>query len=290
MRIRTRWACRGHASAQQAWPYIETADHILHGGDVCEPALLDELKTFAPVTVVLGNCDPWSVKDWGATETAEVELDGIKIAMIHDAGPRDGRRNRMRKRFPKARGDVRPFAHPVERRRGRTLALQPGQPDVETPRPVPVHGHPLDRQRRCRRRDLPGVTRRGLVGFLAFEPEEGVLDLLDRGEEVGRLPDAVERGEAAQLDDRIAERAAGLFQKLPSTEIPRTESNIVWPGLRRAPPATHPFVDLVLVLDHGRPDGVGGQGRVALSHRNEGVQAVEGLLMAGVQSTSGSIP
>ena len=86
-----------------AWPYIETADYILHAGDVNEPALLQELTAFAPVTVVMGNTDAWDVREWGATDTAEVELDGIKIAMIHDSGVREGRRARMRKLFPDAR-------------------------------------------------------------------------------------------------------------------------------------------------------------------------------------------
>ena len=40
-----------------AWPFLETADHILHAGDVTDPGLLDELKALAPVTVVMGNCD-----------------------------------------------------------------------------------------------------------------------------------------------------------------------------------------------------------------------------------------
>ncbi|MDQ3982948.1 MAG: metallophosphatase family protein [Actinomycetota bacterium] len=92
-----------------AWPYLESADHILHGGDVCDPALLDELRALAPVTVVMGNCDGFDVRDWGATDTAEVELEGIRIGMVHDAGPRERRRPRMRKLFPHARVVV--FGH-----------------------------------------------------------------------------------------------------------------------------------------------------------------------------------
>ena len=44
-------------STRGAWPYLETADHILHAGDVTDPALLEEMKALAPVTVVMGNCD-----------------------------------------------------------------------------------------------------------------------------------------------------------------------------------------------------------------------------------------
>ena len=103
----TRGASRPVPSG--AWPYLESADHILHAGDVCDPGLLVELSSLAPLTVVLGNCDAMDVREWGATDAAEVELGGVKIGMVHDSGPRDGRRRRMRKLFPDARVVV--FGH-----------------------------------------------------------------------------------------------------------------------------------------------------------------------------------
>ncbi|MBA3431419.1 MAG: metallophosphoesterase family protein, partial [Actinobacteria bacterium] len=48
-----------------AWPYLENADHIIHAGDVCDPVLLDELSSLAPVTAVMGNCDGHDVRAWG---------------------------------------------------------------------------------------------------------------------------------------------------------------------------------------------------------------------------------
>jgi putative phosphoesterase len=124
-----------------AWPYIETADHILHGGDVCDPALLDELKAFAPVTVVMGNCDPWSIKDWGATDTAEVTLGGIRIAMVHDAGPREGRHKRMRKAFPDARVVVFGHSHiPWNENEDGLLLYNPGSPTWKRRAPFPSMG------------------------------------------------------------------------------------------------------------------------------------------------------
>ena len=92
-----------------AWPYLESADHILHAGDVCDPVLLDELAALAPVTAVLGNCDGLDVRHWGAVDAAHVELGGIRIGMVHDSGAREGRRRRMRKLFPDARVVV--FGH-----------------------------------------------------------------------------------------------------------------------------------------------------------------------------------
>ena len=112
-----------------AWPYVESADHILHAGDVVDPALLDELKAFAPVTVVLGNCDAMNIREWGATEAAEVELGGIKIAMLHDSGLAKGRRERMRKRFPDARVVVFGHSHePVNEDSDGLLLFNPGSP------------------------------------------------------------------------------------------------------------------------------------------------------------------
>src|SRR5215210_1582598 len=92
-----------------SWAYLESADYILHAGDVVDPALLAELQMLAPVTVVMGNCDAMDVREWGAEEEVELDLGGVRVAMLHDAGPRQGRRERMRERFPNARVVV--FGH-----------------------------------------------------------------------------------------------------------------------------------------------------------------------------------
>lgn len=42
-------------------------------------------------------------------ETLEFEVGGVSVAMIHDSGPKKGRRSRMRRRFPDARVVV--FGH-----------------------------------------------------------------------------------------------------------------------------------------------------------------------------------
>jgi putative phosphoesterase len=112
-----------------AWPYVESADHILHAGDVVDPALLQELEPFAPLTVVMGNCDAMDIREWGATEDVELELGGVKIAMLHDSGPTKGRRTRMRKRFPNARVVVFGHSHlPVNEDEDGLLLFNPGSP------------------------------------------------------------------------------------------------------------------------------------------------------------------
>ncbi len=123
------------------WPFLETADHILHAGDVVDPTLLEELKALAPLTVVMGNCDAWDVRDWGASDEAELELDGVRIAMLHDSGPTSGRRQRMRARFPDARVVVFGHSHmPVNDDDEGLLLFNPGSPTWKRRAPFPSMG------------------------------------------------------------------------------------------------------------------------------------------------------
>jgi putative phosphoesterase len=88
---------------------LRGADLILHAGDVCTAAVLDELAQYAPVTAVAGNNDGPDVAAWGAAETAELTVEGVRVAMIHDSGQTPGRLARMRARFPHA--DLVVFGH-----------------------------------------------------------------------------------------------------------------------------------------------------------------------------------
>jgi putative phosphoesterase len=109
--------------------HLDGADLILHAGDVCVPSVLDELAAFAPVRVVLGNNDGSEVAAWGAPETLELHLDGLRVGMIHDAGPKDGRLRRMRRRFPRA--DLVIFGHshiPLDVADEDVRILNPGSP------------------------------------------------------------------------------------------------------------------------------------------------------------------
>jgi uncharacterized protein len=100
-----RWrSCPPRVAAQ-----LRGADLILHAGDVCTAAVLAELSQYAPVTAVAGNNDGPDVAAWGATPTAEVDLDGLRVAMVHDAGPASGRLARMRRAF--GRADLVVFGH-----------------------------------------------------------------------------------------------------------------------------------------------------------------------------------
>jgi uncharacterized protein len=109
--------------------HLRGADLILHAGDVCTAAVLDELAGYAPVTAVVGNNDGRDVADWGAAETAELELAGLRVAMIHDSGPATGRIGRMRRRFPAAELVVFGHSHvPLDESAGGLRIFNPGSP------------------------------------------------------------------------------------------------------------------------------------------------------------------
>ena len=121
---------------------LEGADVILHAGDVTSPAVLDELARFAPVHVALGNNDSAAVRAWGATEHVRLELEGVRIRMLHDSGTGEGRERRTRRLFPDA--DVVIFGHshiPID-----TVApdgwrlFNPGSPTWKRRQPLPTYG------------------------------------------------------------------------------------------------------------------------------------------------------
>ena len=81
----------------QVYTALRDADVVLHCGDVVERGLLRELATFAPVHAVLGNND---VTLRGTLpERLLVELDGVRIGMVHDSGLTKGRPARVHRMF-----------------------------------------------------------------------------------------------------------------------------------------------------------------------------------------------
>jgi uncharacterized protein len=100
-------------------------DHIFHAGDVGADAVLTALEALAPVTAVRGNVDRGLPRR--LPETAELELGGVRTAMIH--GDQLSRRTSAvaAARFPDA--DLVVFGHshvPSVERVGATLAVNPG--------------------------------------------------------------------------------------------------------------------------------------------------------------------
>lgn len=107
-------------------PHLEEADLILHAGDLIEASLLDELAQYAPVRAVKGNVDGPAVD---LPEALELEFGGVRVAMIHDSGRKEGRRRRLARRFPDARVVVFGHSHiPFLEDESGLLLLNPGSP------------------------------------------------------------------------------------------------------------------------------------------------------------------
>ncbi len=120
-----RWkACPAEVAA-----HLRRADRILHAGDACTAAVLQELAQYAPVRAVLGNNDGPDVAEWGAEPTLQLDLDGLAVAMIHDSGQASGRLARMRRVFPAA--DLVVFGHshiPLDQSEAGLRIFNPGSP------------------------------------------------------------------------------------------------------------------------------------------------------------------
>ena len=117
---------RARAIPPRLFEVFDGVSLILHAGDVSVRAVLEELGSVAPVHAVAGNLED---AELGASLPAELllELDGIAVAMVHDSGPSEGRRERMRRRFPGCRVVVFGHSHkPVIDDNDGLLLLNPG--------------------------------------------------------------------------------------------------------------------------------------------------------------------
>jgi len=67
----------------QAKSFLSGSDHIIHAGDICDPAILEQLAAVAPLTAVRGNNDDgvWAHE---LKDIAVVRLDQLSICVIHD--------------------------------------------------------------------------------------------------------------------------------------------------------------------------------------------------------------
>jgi putative phosphoesterase len=119
---------------------LRRADVILHAGDVVTKDLLDELGEYAPVHAVLGNNDHSLVGT--LPETVELDLDGVKVAMVHDSGTRNGREARLARWFPDARIVVYGHSHLPDDSLGhdRQRLFNPGSPTERRNAPTRSYG------------------------------------------------------------------------------------------------------------------------------------------------------
>jgi putative phosphoesterase len=91
------------------WVAIESADVVVHAGDWVDVALLDELERRSHRLVgVYGNNDHGALRE-RLPEVARVELEGLRLAVVHETGGAQGRERRCAERFPDV--DVLVFGH-----------------------------------------------------------------------------------------------------------------------------------------------------------------------------------
>jgi putative phosphoesterase len=119
---------------------IAEADLLLHAGDFSTLDVLRELEAIGPPLLgVHGNVDSAELRRLLPAERV-VEAEGARIGMVHDAGPRAGRLQRLRGRFGE-RADLVVFGHshmPLhEQAEDGFQILNPGSPTER--RRAPAH-------------------------------------------------------------------------------------------------------------------------------------------------------
>lgn len=114
------------------------SDRILHAGDFVSAEVYVELGKLAPVEGVAGNMDEPELRAL-LPHRRVVELEGVRIGMVHDAGPRVGRAERLVQAFPGCHAVVYGHTHvPEAVQLGGTWVVNPGSPTEK--RSAPAHG------------------------------------------------------------------------------------------------------------------------------------------------------
>jgi uncharacterized protein len=119
----------GRALPAACLEQLRGADMILHAGDFIEAPVLEELEALGPpVCAVRGNVDSAPLQA-RLPRTRIVEAAGVKIAMIHDAGPAVGRLARLQRRFPGTDAAVFGHSHiPLHEEHDGFAIFNPGSP------------------------------------------------------------------------------------------------------------------------------------------------------------------
>ena len=95
---------------QKLWDEVgvafEGVDLILHSGDVSYPSVLDRCEEWAPVLCCLGNHDEGVQNDPRVKPMQLLDIEGFRIAMVHDMDPENAPDRRTRAPLParRARG------------------------------------------------------------------------------------------------------------------------------------------------------------------------------------------
>jgi uncharacterized protein len=117
---------------------ITSADLLLHAGDFISAQVLQELEKLGPpVVAVSGNMDEQALKQ-ALPKQRVIEVDAVRIGMVHDPGPRERREARLAARFEDCGAVVYGHTHVPQVERFQHLwVLNPGSPTER--RSAPAH-------------------------------------------------------------------------------------------------------------------------------------------------------
>ncbi|WP_369230009.1 metallophosphoesterase [Streptomyces sp. R21] len=127
---------RAKALPAQLLAELPLADVVVHAGDWVDTATLDLLESRSRRVVgVYGNNDGPALRA-RLPEVARADLDGLRLGVVHETGPAQGREHRCAARFPDL--DVLVFGH----------SHIPWDTTTETGLRLLNPGSPTDRRRR----------------------------------------------------------------------------------------------------------------------------------------------
>jgi uncharacterized protein len=109
--------------------HMRTAALVLHAGDLSTVDVLEDLRALGPpVAAVHGNIDSADLRRM-LPERQVVDAAGVRIGLLHDAGPATGRLRRMRMAFPECDAVVFGHSHiPLHEEEDGFQIFNPGSP------------------------------------------------------------------------------------------------------------------------------------------------------------------
>ena len=100
---------RARGLPEQVWRAVDAADVVVHAGDWVSVDLLDALESRSQRLVgVAGNNDGPALHD-RLPEVARTTIDGLRVAVVHETGGKEGRERRADAAFPDT--DLLVFGH-----------------------------------------------------------------------------------------------------------------------------------------------------------------------------------
>ena len=114
---------------RELWEQVDHADLVVHAGDWVDVSLLDRLEErSAALLACWGNNDGPALRA-RLPEVAHAVVEGVRLAVVHETGPRQGREERMRATYPET--DLLVFGHshiPWDTTHSGLRLLNPGSP------------------------------------------------------------------------------------------------------------------------------------------------------------------